>query len=97
MIRLCQLEGKLGPLGARPSAYRYIARGFVLTADHVPPPFDCVGQVHHGADCGRPGWAQAVQGSISIYGPAVQYPDREWMILGQWGQNKGLAVFGAVG
>ena len=46
-------------------------QGFVLAADHVPQPFDCVVQIHNRADFGRPGWTQAVQGSISIHEPAV--------------------------
>ena len=48
-----------------------VARGFVLTADHVPEPFDGEGQVHNQADFGREGWTKAVQGAISINDPAV--------------------------
>jgi len=42
----------------------------VLTARHVPQPFDGDGQIHNWPDFGRPGWTLAVQGSILIYYPA---------------------------
>jgi len=72
-------------LHSKPSLINSIfcGQGFVLAADIVPHPFDSVGLVHTGADFGRPTWTQAVQEAISIYEPAVQYTDREWVIFGQ--------------
>ena len=52
--------------------------GFVLAADHVPQPFDCVGQIHcgrfwvAGLDTGGPRFDFNIRNGVPLYEPGVQ-------------------------